>query len=529
MAVTTTTVAWEHPLPQSLPEGMSWLWKRVLFPGESPKEGQVSLWTVLFLIFVPGWLLYGNLSFHLLEPDESRYAEIPREMLDRDDWVVPHLQGQPYLDKPPLMYWLVMLSYRMFGVDAWSARLVPALALHATILLTYLLGRRHLGGRGATWGAIFLSVAPGFIEMGRLLILDGLLTMWTTTATLTAFEAIRHGRLRRSWWRISWIAAGLGVLTKGPVVLILVLVPTWFYDRILHRARSTTWGCYVEYLVGSVMISLPWYAAIGLREPIFLKYFLWEHNIVRFVAPFDHIRPVWFYLPIVWAGLLPASWFVLALVWSFFRHPIDGTVNRPAEMGFYLFAGCWVVVFFSLSGSKLPTYVLPSFPLLAMAFGWFVSQSKPWLRHLAAGLVVTTILLLLYFNHSFLPWYARMRSPMGQTEKVVSYCADPKQPVLCFPRSCDSVAFYLKRDDLRNIRSKNFPDLVEALRRHPRTVLLCTHRHSFESIRNALPADLRIVEHVSYRRELDREAWYDKLTTETPWGLCDLLVIEKVR
>ncbi len=529
MATTSTTHSWEHSHPQSLPEGATWLWSRVLFPGEPPSVGRINRVVFGLLLLLPCPLLYGDLSHHLFEPDESRYAEIPREMLDRGDWIVPHLQGEPYLDKPPLLYWLVMMSYQLFGVSAWSARLIPAGALHTTILLTYLFGRRHLGERSALWGTVFLTVAPGFIVMGRLLILDGLLTLWTAASTWAALEAIRQGQLRRTWWRISWLATGLGILTKGPVALVLVLIPIWVYSRLQRISAVVGSRSYVEYVLGSLAISLPWYVAIGFREPVFLRYFLWEHNVVRFFAPFDHIRPIWFYLPIAWAGLLPAAWFLPGLVSSFLRRPTVDSPPRPRELGFYFLAGCWVLLFFSLSGSKLPTYILPAFPISALGFGWYVAQGKRWVRRLAAGLAAISFILLVVFNLFLIPWYAKLRSPMGEPDKVIPYCADRCQPVLCFPRSCDSVAFYLERDDLRNIRSKNFPELIDALRQNPRTVLLCTHRHSFESIRLALPSDLRIAERVAFRRDIDTEVWYDKLASETPWGLCDLLVIERNR
>src|SRR5262249_22673151 len=154
-----------------------------------------------------------------------RYAEIPREMLQRGEWVVPYLQSEPYLDKPPLLYWLVMLSYQVFGVHAWSARLVPAIAVHACILLNYLIGRPSLGERPAYWGALVLGLAPCFVSVGRLLILDGLLTLWVSLALLSLFEALRAERLRWSWWLVGAIACGLGVLTKGPIILILVVPP----------------------------------------------------------------------------------------------------------------------------------------------------------------------------------------------------------------------------------------------------------------------------------------------------------------
>ena len=145
--------------PLNLISWIPFLWSQVLFPGTSSAPTKVRPLSLALLIFLPAVLLYPTLDFKLLEPDEGRYAQIPREMLESGEWVVPQLQGQPYLDKPPLLYWLIMMSYSTFGVSEASARLVPALAVHATILLVYLLGRRSLGERSAFWGALLLSVA----------------------------------------------------------------------------------------------------------------------------------------------------------------------------------------------------------------------------------------------------------------------------------------------------------------------------------------------------------------------------------
>jgi 4-amino-4-deoxy-L-arabinose transferase-like glycosyltransferase len=180
------------PFPQSFLAYLPYIWSRVLFGGCAPGGERVRGRALLFLLIVPGALLYPCLSFLLFEPDEGRYAEIPREMLVRGEWVVPYLQGEPYLDKPPLFYWLVMGSYRLFGVHDWSARLVPALAVHACIIVVYLLGRRRFGERAAFWGALSLALAPGFISVGRLLVLDGVLTLWVTLSLFGALEAVQR-------------------------------------------------------------------------------------------------------------------------------------------------------------------------------------------------------------------------------------------------------------------------------------------------------------------------------------------------
>src|SRR4051794_39726337 len=218
---------WSRPVHTWVP----FLWSRVLFPGaDVPSPTRVSWPALALLIVLPALLLYPSLGSPLFEPDESRYAEIPREMLARGEWVVPLLQGEPYLDKPPLLYWLVMLSYSAFGVEVSAARLVPALAVHLTVIVTYLFGRRSLGERPALAGAIILGVAPAFLSMGRLLVLDGLLTLWATVALFAALEATRTGRFRWGWWLLCAAACALGILTKGPVALVLLAPPL-----VLHR------------------------------------------------------------------------------------------------------------------------------------------------------------------------------------------------------------------------------------------------------------------------------------------------------
>lgn len=481
-------------LPTALLPCLPILWSQTLFPGESSRtaatSGQVR--ALLVLLFLPGLLLYPCLSFHLFEPDEGRYAEIPREMLERGECIVPHLQSEPYLDKPPLFYWLVMLSYRMLGVHDWSARLVPALAIHGCILLTYWLGRRSLGERPAFWGALALGLAPGFMTMGRLLILDGLLTLCVTSALLCAFEAIRRPRLLWRWWLLAAFACGLGVLTKGPIAVLLVVLPVllqrWLHDSAC-RLDPRAWLPFIGIILA---VALPWYIAICVRMPSFAVYFLWEHNVVRFLSPFDHIRPIWFYGPVVLFGLLPGTLLLPGLLRFLLTADVVDVRRRSPELGFLLLAGGWCLLFFSLSGSKLPTYVLPAFPPLALALGYYLVGTR-WEQSMALkGTVGLAAALLAVAHFGVIPWYARFHSPMSNATQVANYCGDPGMPVICYPRPCDSVGFYLKRDDLRNYRSKETPAMVQELLLQPRTVILFTHRHSLEGLREVLPPQLRL-------------------------------------
>jgi len=501
--------------PTSLVPALRLVWSRTLFPGASPAADRPRRGAALALVLLPGLLLYPWLGFRLLEPDEGRYAEIPREMLARGEWVVPTLQGEPYLDKPPLMYWLVNLSYRAFGVSDAAARLVPALAVHGCILASYLFGCRFLGHAAAWRGALLLSVMPGLVGVGRLLTLDGLLTLWTTLGLYSGFALLRTGR----HGGLCAVACGLGVLTKGPVTLILVLVPlaVWRHIYLERLARRQLRQPLLALFAIVAAINIPWYVLISLRQPGFLRYFFWQHNLERFFDPFDHVEPVWYYGPILLAGLMPATlWLVQAV-----RAMISAeTANRRSpELAFCLLAGGWCVLFFSLSGCKLPTYILPAFPPLALAMGVLVERPRFFRPVLATWFALT-----LAAHAVVLPWYAQERSPMREAAVVRAFCGDPAVAVVCYPRNCDSVGFYLGRDDLKSTRSKHVHLLIKDLLSRPRTVVLFTHRHSLEALRFALPKELKLTPVADFRR---RDGWLPKLIGETPWGLCDIGVVER--
>ncbi len=482
--------------PPSLPRApgalLPFFWSRVLFPGQCTDDTRAR-WSSLFVLMaLPALLLYPSLGFHLFEPDEGRYAEIPREMLARVEWVVPYLQGEPYLDKPPLFYWLVMLSYRCFGISATAARLVPALAVHICLLLTYFIGRRSVGERAAFWGALLLSLAPGFLSVGRLLILDSLLTLWATLALLAGYEALRGGRLRWGWWLTAATACGLGVLTKGPVILVLFAPPLlafgWLGKGLVRPSRRAL-AAFALVVLG---LNLPWYVAASIALPEFPRYFFWEHNVVRFLTPFAHREPVWYYGPVMLAGLMPGTLLLVSFA-RFLGSGDEGVApQRTPALGYLLLAGGWCVAFFTLSDCKLTTYVMPAFPPLSLALGYYLTRNpiKRW--GVAVGMAFA--LGVAVIHQALLPKYAEHRSPMRDAAMITAYCSDPAIPVVCYPRNCDSVAFYLKRDDLRPYRSKETPRLVDYLQTQPRTVILFTHRHSLEGLRKVLPPQMTMTD-----------------------------------
>ena len=560
-------------LPQSLLGWFPYLFGSVLFTGSPDPDCRIRWLSLGIVLLLPTAILYPSRGFHLLEPDEGRYAQIPREMLQNGEWVVPTLQGEPYLDKPPLMYWLVALSYRVLGVSPESARLVPALCVHLTILAVYLLGRRSIGERASFWAAVLLAVAPGYVSIARLLLLDGLLVLFVTLSVLCGFEAVRTGRLKLGWWVAAAIASGLGFLTKGPISEVLLFVPLWAFGwlcgtrsdsgtnsscvshqcndgrehtwegeapaepRHLHARQEprppvtpmippgkVRWFHYALFFAVVVAVNMPWYVAIYLREPAFLKHFFWEHNVLRFVRPFDHLQPVWYYAPILLGGLLPGTILLAAYAWKLATGGPDAAATRSPAGGFWLLAGGWCVFFFSCSGSKLPTYVLPAYPFLCLAVGEFVARSR-WNTAVSTRFAVGAMAcLVLAVHHLGTPWYARERSPFGRPELVGRFVADPDTPVVCYPRNCDSLAFYAGRSDFEKVTTRATNQLMVDCHHRPRTVILFTHRESLAGFRNTLPPSLEIAETANLRRGYGRSL-LDLVFGSTPWGLCDVAVV----
>lgn len=410
-------------VPRVLATLLPFWWSRVLFAGDTSATSPESLrqgeetprWRSglvggMLLLLLAAMLFFFRLNAPLLEPQESRYAEIPRQMLQEGRFLVPVLHGEPYLDKPPLLYWLVMGTYTVFGVHDWAARLVPGLAGLLTVLLTYGWGRRVVGERAGLCGALVLCLSAGFVYRQRMLNMDSLLCLWVTAALASGHGAVATSRhLRLSWWLLSASACGLGLLTKGPVALVLIGAPLLLYtflepQRCAH-VRLRDW---LLYLLAASALAAPWYVAVMVQVPDFAHTFFWRHHVERFLTPFDHEKPAWFYLPGLLAGMLPWTLLLPGFVRFLSRRSFRAARRRPPALGFFLLSSLLCLVFFSASGCKRPAYILPAMPPLALALGWYLHLLVPrarqradagmrflwhWRSHLArpATLIVLTV------------------------------------------------------------------------------------------------------------------------------------------
>ena len=341
---------------------------------------------------------YGLGQFGLIGADEPRYAQVAREMLERSDWITPVLGGQAWLEKPPLYYWQAMLAYSVFGVSDVAARIPAAIDATLLVIAVYLFFRRFRRGVEVDAALITASCA-GMIGYARAASMDMALAAAFSIGML-AWWAWRESS-KRAYLAAFYIFIALGMLAKGPVapflaagVMVLFALGTREYRLVL----KTLW------LPGVLLfcaIALPWYVAVQLRNPQFFREFILEHNLARFSSDlYHHRQPFWYYLPVTALAFLPWTVFVIAAMvqplrsWWADRNTVSP--EPDLEWQFSLFACCWLVVpvvFFSISQSKLPGYILPSIPAGAVLLAAYVRQRLADEQNVSKALAVLHALL----------------------------------------------------------------------------------------------------------------------------------------
>jgi 4-amino-4-deoxy-L-arabinose transferase-like glycosyltransferase len=335
---------------------------------------------------IPGWLIsvfavaivltYLGFLGHagLAEPDEPRYGEIPREMLELGDWITPHLNYVKYFEKPPLMYWLTAIAERCFGTSEFVVRVWPALLGLVGIAIADAVGRSMYGRWTGHVAAAILATTPLYFGLSQIMILDMPLSTFLTAALAAFWCAYTAGdqRRRRRCVSLVYVATALAVLTKGPVAIVLVGGIIGAFLLMRWDLAALRWLVSLRAVGLFLLITVPWFVLVSYRNPEFLEFFVITQHLARFLTPTEHQQPVWFFVPIVWAGMLPWSFFLLAprALW---RGAVRLVTRRASAAT--LFCALWagvVFVFFSLSGSKLGTYILPMFcPLALLAARFF--------------------------------------------------------------------------------------------------------------------------------------------------------------
>ena len=358
---------------------------------------------------------FANLSvIGFVGPDEPRYAWIARDMAESGDWVTPRLYGKPWFEKPPLLYWGGAIFFKLIPTHPEIAARLPSAisALLATLALGWLAWRTY-GEECARWLLLLLPTSVGMIGFSHAAATDmpfaAMLTL-TMVCAAVALGLVPASEDTPVLPRTPWLALllfgfflGLAVLAKGPAAIILsggavlfwAIFTTRWHDafRLLHPAAVATFS----------VTALPWYVLCARRNPDFFRIFIIEHNFKRFLTPeFQHLQPFWFYLPIIALGFVP--W--LCFLYPAFRRLFQLRQVPPEEVRTLDFLAAWAIfpfLFFTISKSKLPGYILPVFPPIGLLIAASVHRmrSSGLLRWLIILSAAVSLILVERLSHAF--------------------------------------------------------------------------------------------------------------------------------
>ena len=378
------------------------------------------------------YLFYFGLGrFGLVGADEPRYAQIAREMLARHDWITPTLNGLPWLEKPALYYWSAMVSYKLFGVSDWAARLPSAVFATAMIAAMYGFVRRFQAGMQLDAALIAASFAA-VIGFGR-----GASTDMPLAATLTlgllAWYAWRETG-RKSWLAIFYFMIALGTLAKGPVAPALagaIIVVFALVQRSETRAtRLIAETLWIPGVLLFFAVALPWYVAVQMKTHQFFQVFILQHNLERFGTNlYRHQQPYWYYVPVFLLGVLPWTVYVLAAIVAALRDTSENHGSEPVPHNSIRGArscccGLRVpLVLFTISRSKLPGYILPSVPPCALLLADWMRTRRGDRAAAPLAIVHSLVCGLLLGGALLAPYFIVRLHPPAQATAIAAAAA----------------------------------------------------------------------------------------------------------
>lgn len=358
---------------------------------------------VWWLLIAVALIWFANLEYRtLIKPDEGRYAEIPREMVASGDWVTPRLNELKYFEKPPLQYWATATAYTLFGEHQWTSRLWAGLTGFAGILLVWFAGLRLFGREAAGYAALLLSSSLLYVLMAHINTLDMGVTFFLTLGIvgLLLGQAQTDKTKQRNWMLVAWAGLALAVLSKGLMGLVLPGAALFIYCVVQRDFGVLKRMHWLPGLAVFFAITAPWFVLVMQANPEFFeRFFIYEHYTRFTTKTHGRYQPWYYFIPILLAGALP--WTVLMFDSLFRTLRGSGLPDRTFNsQRFLLIWAVFIYVFFSVSGSKLPSYLLPMFPALALLMGKRIAEMRGrvlfW--QIAPAIPVALLLLGLALN-----------------------------------------------------------------------------------------------------------------------------------
>lgn len=343
---------------------------------KTPPYQSVKRDLVLLTLFLS--LLFGAFlgTRPLSVPDEGRYTEIPRQMVETGDYVTPRLNGVKYFEKPPLIAWLTTTSIKAFGINEWALRFWPALFALFGCLATYLYGRRFYSRNVGIVSAIVLSSNLLYYAHSRILILDMPLAA-LLAISLFAFHtaSFESNKQKQFWWLMLFFAASAAaLLTKGLIGILLpgAIILLWVVWSKQYHALKLAFHP-IGILIFTVL-AVPWHILASLKTPEFFDFYIIHEQFLRFFSKVHHrVQPFWIFVPIVMLGLFPwVAFFWKSLVAA--RKDIQSKMDTNHSLKFLIVWAAFIFVFFSASQSKLIPYIVPIFPPLAILIGRVITK-----------------------------------------------------------------------------------------------------------------------------------------------------------
>lgn len=361
------------------------------------------------------WLVFAVIWFvsighnALIHPDEGRYATISLGMLQSGDWITPRLNGLLYFEKPALPYWIGALSFQLFGVSEASARLWPAISGFLSITLVGMTARRLWGSEAGHTAALVMGSSCWVMANSHFLNLDTGLTFFLTLSLCAFLLAQREDAglaARRNWMWLCWAAMAGATLSKGLIgilipgavlVLYSLLFRQFFFWRRLHLITG---------LILFLALSAPWFVLVSMRNHDFAQFFFVHEHFQRFLTTEHHRSgPLWYFVPFLLVGFMPWTTLLLPMLLQGLRREGRSALLQADRL--LLLWAVFIFAFFSKSGSKLPSYILPMFPALALLAGHYLSRIRPgeMAKHLILPVLGWAALLVLD------PFVARWQGP----------------------------------------------------------------------------------------------------------------------
>ncbi|PQV63820.1 4-amino-4-deoxy-L-arabinose transferase [Abditibacterium utsteinense] len=345
-------------------------------------------------------------AWGLFDADEGRYAEIPRAMLSRGDFVTPMLNGVKFFDKPPLLYWLSALCFQIFGVNEFAARLIPALSATLAVFGTYALGRRMFGARAGLFSAAILATTVGWPIMGRAVLTDMLVSSLTFLAIAFWWIGRNQEDKRAAFWLFFgfWTALALGVLAKGPVSVVITFGTIGTYLIFCGEWAALKKMRWIPGLLWGFLLAAPWFVVVQQRNPEYFKAFWIDQNFGRFMgilAEQDHANGPFYFVEFLPILFLPWTIFAvpaLFIGWKRIFKARNLRSEKERALMYLICGGAFTTLFFSGSSSKLVTYILPVVPMMAIALGgyfdWILRREKPTRAPRNAAFVLALLCLV---------------------------------------------------------------------------------------------------------------------------------------